>query len=180
VSNDPVSFKTLVAKALEVAASQVGVREKGRNRGPRVDKYIRAVKLDPEKGAHAWCVPLVQWCYIEGAEILDVPNPLPRTPRVLSAGPGLPGLWDSVPEWARSKEPTPGAIFCMTRKGGGHAGFVEDIIWPQWRIITIEGNSNPEGSPEGDGVYRRSRDLASIDLGFIDYGRLDVPTLEVA
>ena len=54
----------LLTGMLDVAASQIGVREEppGSNRGPRVDEYLCAVGLNPAAGSFAWCVAFVYWC----------------------------------------------------------------------------------------------------------------------
>lgn len=156
----------LVARALEIAETQIGVRETGRNRGPEVDEYIRAAGLDLEGGDYPWCEAFIQWCYRHAAKDLGVENTLPRTASVVR-------LWTRSPSRAKSQEPTPGAIFCLAVPGSsrGHAGFVVDVQWPAWRIITIEGNSNDDGGREGVAVVKRSRDLSTVNLGFIDLGR---------
>jgi hypothetical protein len=63
----------------------------------------------------------------------------------------------------------PGAVFCISSGNGkGHCGFVESV--GSGRIKTIEGNTTAAGSREGDGVYRRTRAISSITLGFLIYG----------
>ena len=38
------------------------------------------------------------------------------------------------------------------------------------RLVTVEGNTNDNGSREGIGVFRRdSRKISTINKGFIDY-----------
>ena len=54
--------------------------------------------------------------------------------------------------------------------GGGHTGLVVRII--AGKLVTIEGNTNDNGSAEGIGVFeRRSRKIDQINKGFIDYSR---------
>ena len=157
----------LLARALDVAGSQVGTREVGRNRGPRVDEYIKACGLDPERGPYPWCVCFLQWVFREAAASLDMASPLPCTASVIH-------LWGRTPEALRTKAPESGHIFCINKgEGLGHAGLVVDVYQGAPAIlITIEGNTSPLGTREGDGVYRRSRRLDEINLGFLDFGRL--------
>ena len=63
--------------------------------------------------------------------------------------------------------PRPGDVFTLyyaNMKRVGHVGFIE--IWDDPRaddwVFTVEGNTNGEGSREGDGVHRRRRLKRSI------------------
>ena len=155
----------LSARALDIAATQIGVREKGSsNSGPEVDKYLKSVGLNP---GFAWCMAFVYWCYNQAAQESGVKNFLIRTAGVLhqwnEQQPIRKIVLDKV-----LKDPAiiqPGAVFIMDYgKGTGHTGLVEKIhgAW----IDTIEGNTNDEGSREGYEVCRRTRRLTSIK-GFI-------------
>ncbi len=64
----------------------------------------------------------------------------------------------------RTSVPASGCIFILN--GHKHTGLVE-TAFPNGNCITIEGNTNDGGSPEGDGVYRRTRDRKEL-LAFID------------
>ncbi|UHG93287.1 CHAP domain-containing protein [Spirosoma oryzicola] len=161
----------LINKALAVAASQVGVTEKplNSNRGPQVDLYLQSVGI---YGPASWCAAFVHWCFLQAAKELGIDNPLVKTG----------GCWD---HWRKceskgakrytaaqvAKNPKllkPGLLFVMDfGKGAGHTGFVLAIDGK--RIVTIEGNTNTDGSRNGIGVFKRSRSIASINLGFIDY-----------
>ncbi len=85
--------------------------------------------------------------------------------------------WLRAPAWAKisaadvQRAPDairPGSIFIADHGGGkGHTGLVERM--DGYAIHTIEGNTNAAGSREGDGVYRKVRQLSAITAGFIDY-----------
>lgn len=169
----------LVSKALEIAASQIGVREKGKNRGPEVDAYVMAAGLDPN-GGYPWCAAFVYWCFRNAAMELGVPNPCPRTARVGGNPETPPGLWDRA-LFYQSDQPSTGAVFVIVGKKGGHTGFVEHLteasrINPDGSVskpgvlITIEGNTNEDGSREGIGVFRRTR-LPEEITGYLDFSR---------
>lgn len=156
---------TISAKALEIANSQLGVREKGAsNSGPEVDQYLKSVGLNP---GYPWCMAFVYWCYNQAAGTLGVPNFLIRTASVLHQ-------WNEQQSTRKIvldkvlKNPAiikPGAVFIMDYgKGTGHTGLVEKI--QSGLVYTIEGNTNDEGSREGFEVCRRTRKLTSIK-GFI-------------
>jgi hypothetical protein len=164
---------TLVEKALEIAASQVGVTEvpPRSNRGPEVDAYVRAVGLDPT-GAYPWCAAFVYWCFWKAAGQLaaeagyrfQIPNPCPRTGSAL-------GMWlkakpsQQVPPNGPIK---PGMVFVLELgHGSGHVGFVESV--GKREVVTIEGNTNEGGSREGVGVFRRKRAFGKSLRGFLDF-----------
>jgi hypothetical protein len=163
----------LLARTLEVALSQNGVRETPGtpNRGPVVDQYVRSLGLDPA-GGYSWCQAFVYWCFDQAATALGAADPCVKTAGVLDH-------WAKAPQAARVyasaalDDPTlvrPGAVFIIDHGGGkGHAGFVTRIA--SGVIDTIEGNTNLAKSREGDGVYAQSRTIASINVGFIDYAR---------
>ena len=175
VSNNAES--PLLARVLEVAATQVGVMEEplGSNRGPRVDEYVRSVGLNPE-GKHAWCVTFTYWCFAQATQALDRKNPMIKTGGVLKhwndAGKqGIPRITTTraVNNPALVK---PGHVFVIdTGQGLGHSGFVERVVGG--KLMTIEGNTNEGGSRNGIGVFRRAaRKIVSINKGFIDYSNL--------
>lgn len=165
---------SLLKAALDIAISQIGVMEspRGSNRGPQVDEYLRSVGLDPEGNHYAWCMAFVYWSYNKAATELNRSNPLVKTAGCLYH-------WNNaVKKGARriTREQAmdnpglikPGHIFIMDHGGGaGHTGLVERV--EGGRIITVEGNTGPDGTREGIGVYRRTRKIASINKGFIDY-----------
>jgi hypothetical protein len=63
----------------------------------------------------------------------------------------------------------PGSLFIISLGGGlGHSGMV--IQNADSRLVTIEGNTNDNGSRNGIGVFRReARKINQINKGFIDY-----------
>jgi hypothetical protein len=156
------------AEALRIAGTQADkkVRETSRNSGPEVDAYLRSVGLGP---GFAWCTAFVHWCFDQGSAVCALDNPCPRTAGALA-------LWDKhigaslalVP--GEADEVQPGDVFVIDHGHGlGHVGFIEgrkdDGSW--W---TIEGNTNPGGSREGDGVYRRTRRRDEITRGYLRIG----------
>jgi hypothetical protein len=152
----------LLTAVLRVAAAQVGVREVGRNRGERVEEYQATAGARP---GDPWCAAFVSYCFVLAAAALDLPSPVKATARALD-------LWRKAPPALRSSWPTPGSIFVVDHGAGlGHCGLVESFTEGDLVIVTIEGNTGPKGGREGDGVYRRSRRLDGINLGFVDYGR---------
>lgn len=169
------SDNPLQARALQAAASQIGVMEQppGSNRGPQVDMYLRIVGIDPAGGSYAWCAAFVYWCFRDAAQALRVPNPAIRSAGVLDCWnrAGAAGVHRISSAEANSTPAVvkPGMVFVMSMgSGNGHTGFVEEVDGVV--LTTIEGNTNQGGSREGIGVFRRKgRRLSSINRGFIDY-----------
>ncbi|WP_020680037.1 glycoside hydrolase domain-containing protein [Marinobacterium rhizophilum] len=160
---------------LEICLSQEGVKEDRpfKNRGPRIDSYIRATGLKPFAGNFAWCVAYMYWCAVKLCEQKNVDNPVPRTA-------GVHRLWQLGQSTALTvvddDEANPGTVrpgmmfFIDKGNGQGHAGVV--IAVEGDRIKTIEGNTNGGGVREGHGVFVRSRKIQmSSLLGYLDFWR---------
>jgi hypothetical protein len=166
----------LLAKMLEIAAGEIGVLEepRGSNRGPRVDEYLRVAGLNPADGSFPWCAAFVFWCSEQAVGAMGRENPVIRTPGVLThwQKAGQAGIRRIVSADATADPASvrPGMIFIMDFGGGaGHTGLVESV--DGGRLVTIEGNTNDDGSRDGVGVFRRvGRKVLSINRGFIDYG----------
>lgn len=154
----------LVQRALDIALTQVGVREHGRNRGPEIDSYSRDIGHDPTK-ADPWCAIFVCAMFQRAARQLGVRCPVPPTA----------GCWtldERTPTYIRTRTPVPGAIFFL--KGHKHTGLVVDVVDGGHLLRTVEGNTNDGGSPEGDGVYDRTRKANEIEI-YLDYSRYRLP-----
>lgn len=174
----PGGAAPLLAEALKVAASQIGVMEQplGSNRGAEVDRYLTTVGLDPTKGSFPWCAAFVFSCFDEAARALGRTNPVVRTAGVLDHWnqAGAHGIERITAAKAHMHEGLvkPGLIFIIDTGdpgGAGHTGLVERV--DQGKLVTIEGNTNDGGAREGVGVFRRTgRRVRDINVGFIDYG----------
>ena len=169
---DPnASMRDLV---IDIAASQIGVVEqpRGSNRGPEVDVYIRTTGLNPAHDSFPWCVCFLYWVFGQAAKIKRIENPLPKTAGVIA-------LWNlgrhTEAQVVRKSEANartiePGMIFMLNLGGGkGHAGLVIEVQGDH--IITIEGNTNPGGSSDGFGVFRRDARpiVTGVLLGYLDF-----------
>ncbi|MCC6728276.1 MAG: CHAP domain-containing protein [Chthonomonadales bacterium] len=144
-------MKELVQRALETAKSQLGVREEGENRGPRVSEYLTTAGVSP---GNPWCAAFVYWCVNKAAAAEGVPNPFVRT-----------AYCPTIAAWARDNEvlhstPQAGDVFLRYGTVAGeyrasHTGFVTAVDGSVFS--TIEGNTNIDGSREGIGVFARKR-----------------------
>lgn len=174
--DEPVSDRPdseLIARMIEIASGQVGVRENpiGSNRGPQVDAYLKRCGLNPEEASYAWCVAFAYWCFDEASQQLGQHNHMPRTA-------GVHDLWNRLGRAGRTRltpgqarrNPElikPGMMFFINTGGGfGHAGIVKAVEGSVLR--TIEGNTTDrDGSREGIGVFERAvRRISQINLGF--------------
>ena len=164
----------IALSALGMAVSQLGVMEVplGSNSGPMVDLYLQSTGTAP---GNFWCMGFIHWCFREAAAASGANNPFPRTAGCLDA-------WNRV----RAAQPArivtraaaianpalvrPGQVFILDHGGGlGHTGFVRQSFDGPFR--TVEGNTNPNGSNNGLGVFELNRrKITDPNLrGFIDF-----------
>ncbi|AOM76539.1 peptidoglycan-binding protein [Pedobacter steynii] len=137
-------------KLITIAESQLGVREKtGNNDGLQVEEYLKTVNL---KKGNPYCAAFISWVFYKAG--FDQP----RT----GWSPAL--FQNSHLIMASSKEAyLPGnliGIYFPSLKRIAHVGIIA-YRKNNW-IISIEANTNVEGSREGDGVYRRRRPIRTI------------------
>lgn len=132
-------------KIVRIATAEVGVKETGySNRGIRVEEYLRYVSL---KGGQPWCAAYVSWVFGQAGFAK------PRSG-------WSPDLFPSS-RLARSALPANLiGIYFSELKRIAHVGIVvrQDGDW----IVSVEGNTNDNGSRDGDGVYVRRRHARTI------------------
>lgn len=148
----------IAERIAKIAESQVGVRETKTNGGKQIVEYQRATWLPP--APWAWCAAFVCWCVRDamGAEQYTFPRP------------ETAGAWDfekwckSVDNSVKLRKPHNDDI----RRGDiviftfSHIGIAVADIDKDGIVQTVEGNTNAEGSREGDGVYRKRRHSSKI------------------
>lgn len=150
---------TLRQRALEIAITQIGQKEKpiGSNWGHPVQDYLASVGIH---FAASWCFAFVYWCFRQAAEELNVINLCPKTGGVLNA-------WRLGVKFRVIATPQPGDIFIMDLGHGlGHAGIVEENGSDGIHVNTIDGNTNDNGSREGIEVERKVRPKGKM-LGYL-------------
>lgn len=154
---------------LNVAGAMAWVKETaGPNRGEVVDEIIRATGLRPPQ---PWCAAFVNWC---GAAALDLLWPLPMVAgcATLAEAAQAQGMLHVLID---GTEPARGAVFLLWGEDVHrfrHTGFIlgRDAADPTyWR--TLEGNTSPDGSAEGTGVFRRRRHFGPKDAVIQWWGR---------
>jgi hypothetical protein len=148
---------------VQVAASQIGVRETSRNAAPELVKYWQATTY-PEGMAdrQPWCAAFVAWVVFEGMKrepLLAVGDKTrPRSaavkdwvPWALKPAHGCVVFGPADPKY----KPEPGDLVVFKFS---HIGVVE--LGNGRMVQTIEGNTDDEGAREGVRVCRRARKLS--------------------
>jgi hypothetical protein len=137
------------ARLVDLARFYLGVHEVGRNGGPIVEAFQRAV--DGKASGEPWCMAFIQFLIEETEKTHGIKSPIFRSEHCQT-------VWYKSPKWLRAK-PQPGSL--MIWKHGstlqGHVGLVTAVGMDT--IFTIEGNTGPGSGVvrEGDGVYERVR-----------------------
>ncbi|MEU0860618.1 CHAP domain-containing protein [Streptomyces griseofuscus] len=134
------------ADVCNVAKSQIGYQE-GYSNGHwnNIEKYAPAVPGLEWAQGQAWCATFVSWCAMTaGAADLY--------PRTASCATGV--------SWFKQKSrfsyyPAVGAQVFYGSGGGEHTGIC--VAFDADTITCVEGNTNTNGSAEGDGVYLKIR-----------------------
>lgn len=144
--------RTTAQAVINQCASQVGYRE-GR------DNYNKYAAIAGHDNYESWCATFIT------AEFKVAGQELP-------SGTTTAGCYENVQGWRRagrfSYYPAVGAVFFLGSAGQDHTGLVYafDTIY----VYTIEGNTNDDGSANGNGVYKRRRTRASVyGYGYPNY-----------
>jgi len=130
---------------VKLAENEIGVRERtNQNDGPRVEEYLRCVGL---KKGQPWCAAFVSYIFQKGGFAKPRSGwslalfPAGRLARSALAG-NLIGIY--FPEYKRI----------------AHVGIIvkQEGDW----IISVEGNTSLSGSRDGEGVFRKKRQVKTI------------------
>lgn len=158
--------KNPLALIAAVAARYLGVFETSKNRGPHIAEFWEKTNYKEGDGdRQPWCCAFVSFCVqVADAESAELKFTVPPTTascaelvRWAHETKAKNGLIIFGP---RDKEfkPAVGDLVCY-RPNLSHVGIVTEDYDGSGFIETIEGNTNQEGSREGDGVYRKQRHL---------------------
>jgi hypothetical protein len=156
----------MISRLATIAESQVGVRESGRNSGEAIRKYQQSTSLDPDRWP--WCAAFVDWCiqeWLKDDEVVAWLGLKARTPEEWRPKTALAyGFLNWSKERPnttkvidRAEQARPGDIVMYTFS---HVGIV--VSDNSKSIQTVEGNTNGEGSREGDGVYFKTRSRSLV------------------
>ena len=166
IDNDEVA--TIKSRMLIAEAERwLNVREKGKNKGPEVEMFQRAV--DGKASGEAWCAAFVCFCVQQVDRIYDavygtaksLPAQIYMTEHCLT-------MWNKTPEIARIDLSLHPGLICIWQHykegqgtAAGHMGIVKDPLDGD-QFISIEGNTENHNSVsrEGDGVYTMRRRIS--------------------
>jgi hypothetical protein len=154
ISSGHVLAQDARSRVVRIAESQLSVREaSGNNDGAQVQAFLATTGL---KGNYPWCAAFLSWTFIQA----DI-----KAPRSAYS-----------PDWFRTNvvyrqhKPTitpfksqPAQVFGLyfeSKKRVAHVGMI--VSETRLSYATIEGNTNAQGSREGDGVYRKIRNKRTI------------------
>lgn len=139
---------TVAAKRIAIVAAaehEIGVREKtGNNDGEKVEAYLAYVHL---KKGQPWCSAYVSWLFAQ----------------VGLAQPRSGWSPDLFPASRLARSALPGnvlGIYFAANHRIAHVGLITGVNG-DW-ISSVEGNTNVNGSREGDGVYKKKRHVKTI------------------
>jgi hypothetical protein len=147
-----VEASELARKTVERAARDIGIREKGKNAGKRIEQYQATVGI---KKGQPYCIAAVCTWIKEACAELGVTHEILFSPSCMR-----------FLEYAKKtghalapSEVTPETLPCVGivdhGKGLGHAFLIVGMD-DYGDLVTIEANTNGGGSRDGDGVYNRS------------------------
>jgi hypothetical protein len=132
---------------IQIAVSQVSYHEgKTGTHNNNDQKYSDQLPNFKWSDKQPWCCTFAHWCYWQvGVEV-------PTGARSASCA-------TSVAAYKKAgrftEYPCLGAQVFYGKNGGTHTGIV--ISYDDTYVYTVEGNTNDDGSAEGDGVYRKRR-----------------------
>lgn len=139
---------TITSDIIALAESQVGYHEGRDSSGnwDNVQKYSEEVPSLNWSDGQPWCATFISWLATKttGAGSLF--------PITASCAEGV-SWFKNEGRW--SDYPAIGAQVFYGAGGGSHTGLVVD--YDDTYIYTVEGNTNDNGSAEGDGVYKKQR-----------------------
>lgn len=141
--------------------------ETGNNDGKYVERFLKEVNL---KKGNPWCVAFVVSCH----NYTGIPIPQSGySPDMFRSN----VVWDYT-DWRNGYNTKPGQVFGIyfeSKKRVAHVGIIESGNGKT--VNTIEGNTDGSGSREGDGVYRKVRQMESIWV-IADYAGTDEIRME--
>lgn len=161
---------TLSERIRAVALAEVGVREEKTNCGKRVNEYKMATSL-PASEPWPWCAAFVCWVISKAMRDYMTENKM----RLTFAAPRTAAAY-GFDEWSFAQDNStkthrshPGiAVGIFSLRTVSHCGIAISRPDAMGYFDTVEGNTNPAGSREGDGVYQRRRKASHV-RDFIEF-----------
>jgi hypothetical protein len=157
----PIQVNGNVGSLISVARGEVGVRETSKNQGPGIAKYWAATSYrSGYNERQPWCAAFVCWCIQQSGLFSEQDRP--KTAAAYRGG--------GFEAWARSKYPAAVLSMRPTQIRAGdlviysfsHIGIASTNSDISGNFRCIEGNTNAQGSREGNGVWEKSRNMSSV------------------
>ena len=151
----------LSEKVALTAETQIGVHEEGgNNQGANILKYQQCTWLTP--GPWAWCAAFVDWCVVNAMKSLST--------KFTFKAPQTAGAWD-LENWCHNVDNS--AVLNKPHHGDiqrgdivifnfHHTGIALSSPHANGVFWTCEGNTNDSGSRDGDGVYKKTRNVSQV------------------
>jgi hypothetical protein len=161
---------TLSERIKAVALAEVGVREETTNCGKRVNEYKSATSLPADK-PWPWCAAFVCWVIREAMR-----HHYAATGKLLTFAAPRTAAAYGFDEWSLDQDNStkthrghPGvAVGIFSLRSTSHCGIAISKPDSRGYFATVEGNTNPGGSREGDGVHKRRRNALDV-RDFIEF-----------
>jgi hypothetical protein len=158
----------LEATIIETAQSFIGQKEISGNMGFKQPFFLRLMESIGWKKSWPWCSLFCKLVYTESYKKLGL-DPKTITKYVSPSVQGtrnnfIKAGYPLITDWKHVK---PGAYISWVSSSDrtkGHTGILVEFIENGNRMITIEGNTNSEGSREGDSVAKKTR-TATVGSG---------------
>lgn len=155
IENDiPLSGNVLIDIALR--EHSLNIRETSMNQGPGIQKYWEATNYkDGYDNREPWCCAFIVWCIQQA--LLFPPDKRPKTAAVFA-----------MENWAWNNNIPLTKDIRKVKKGQlvilkiSHIAIATSDSDADGDFTTIEGNTGPTGSREGNGVYKKVRNLAAV------------------
>ena len=144
----------------DVASIYVGEREQGQNKGGFVRRVWEVGGFSPwfYRTAQPWCAAFVRMCAIQAGEIRPGLSTIPPARVAASVAGWLTWCQSFAVQLPRDGGKKGDVLIFLPRLS--HIGIIEERTAAGY--IVIEGNTNAEGSREGNGVWRRNRPFREV------------------
>lgn len=150
-----------IGKLISIARGEIGIRETSKNQGPGIAKYWPTTSYPQGyNNREPWCAAFMCWC-IKQAGLFSEEH-RPKSAAAYKLG--------GFEAWARGVYPS--AVLTMrpsSIKTGdivifsfSHIGIATSDSDSNGSFRTIEGNTNAQGSRDGNGVWEKTRNIASL------------------
>lgn len=151
---------SIAARIVEIAATQLGIREVTKNQGPGLEKFWTATSYeDGYANREPYCAAFVCWVVREACAGRSITFSLPTSALAYDFEKwGAANAKKGVSVLAKGAALKPGDIFTLA--AASHVGIIKAVN--KTTATTIEGNTDGSGSREGDGVYERTRTIVSL------------------